>query len=217
MFWNDSASYTVTPADLTAGTPIVNIATVDTDQTGPASASATTTISQLPGLAVAASSTTTSITVAGQVVPSTFIVTNTGNVGLTGITVSDPACDAAPVYVSGDTNTDGILQTNETWTYTCNRTVTQAQINAGDNLSSTVTADSAETAPSTNTLAIPIVQRSALTIAKTITSGAQMRWLGDVIIYEYRVLNSGNVTVVGPIHGHRRIGRASPARPSRVF
>ena len=106
---------------------------------------------------------------------------------------------AAPVYVSGDTNTDGILQTNETWTYTCNRTVTQAQINAGGNLSSTVTADSAETAPSTNTLAIPIKLLSALTIAKTITSGAQYAAVGDVIIYEYRVLNSGNVTVVGRI------------------
>jgi uncharacterized repeat protein (TIGR01451 family) len=197
--WIYGATYTVTPADLTAGTPIVNTATVDTDQTGPASASATTTISQGPALAVAKSSTTTSITAAGQVVPYTFTVTNTGNVSLTAITVSDPACDAAPTYVSGDTNTDTTLQTSETWTYTCDRTVTQAQINAGGNLSNTVTADSAESAPATDTLDIAIVQNPALTITKTITSGGQFGAVGDVITYEYRVLNSGNVTIDGPI------------------
>jgi uncharacterized repeat protein (TIGR01451 family) len=197
--WVYGATYTVTPADLTAGTPIVNTATVDTDQTAPAGASARTTISQGPALAVAKSSTTTSITVAGQVVPYTFTVTNTGNVSLTAITVSDPACDAAPGYVSGDTNTDTTLQTSETWTYTCDRTVTQAQINAGGTLSNTVTADSAESVPATDTLDIPIIQSPALTIAKTITSGARYAAVGDVITYEYRVLNSGNVTVDGPI------------------
>jgi uncharacterized repeat protein (TIGR01451 family) len=197
--WVYSATYTVTSADLTAGSPIVNTATVDTDQTVPASASATTTIAQNPALAVAKSSTTSSITLAGQVVPYTFSVTNTGNVSLTGISVSDPACDAAPAYVSGDTNTDSTLQTSETWTYTCNRTVTQAQINAGGNLSNTVTADSAESAPATDSLDIPISQNPALAVAKTITSGAQFAAAGDVITYEYRVLNSGNVTVDGPI------------------
>jgi uncharacterized repeat protein (TIGR01451 family) len=197
--WVYSATYTVTPADLTAGSPIVNSATVDTDQTAPAGASATTTISQGPALAVAKSSTTTSVTVAGQVVPYTFTVTNTGNVSLTAITVSDPACDAAPSYVSGDTNSDATLQTSETWTYTCDRTVTQTQIDAGGNLSNTVTADSAESAPSTDTLDIPIAQSPALTIAKTITSGARYAAVGDVITYEYRVLNSGNVRIDGPI------------------
>ena len=33
---------------------------------------------------------------AGQVVPYTFTVTNTGNATLTGITVSDPKCGAPP-------------------------------------------------------------------------------------------------------------------------
>ncbi len=197
--WIYSASYTVSQADLDAGTAIVNSATVDTDQTGPAGASATTTISAGPSLAVAKSSTTSSITVAGQVVPYTFTVTNTGNVSLTVIALSDPTCDAAPGYVSGDANTDNTLQTSETWTYTCDRTVTQAQIDAGGDLSNTVTADSAETTPATDTLDIPIAQSPALTITKTISSGARFAAVGDVITYEYRVLNSGNVTVDGPI------------------
>ncbi len=48
-----------------------------------------------PALNVAKSSSTTSITAAGQVVPYTFTVTNTGNQTLTGVTVSDPNCTSA--------------------------------------------------------------------------------------------------------------------------
>ncbi len=71
----------------------------------------------------------TSITAAGQVVPYIFVVTNTGNVILTGITVSDPNCAAAPAYQSGDTNTDSKLQLSETWTYTCQSNLTTTTTN----------------------------------------------------------------------------------------
>ena len=91
-------------------------------------------------------------------------VTNTGNVTLSGITVSDPNCDAAPVSgSSGDANTDGKLQTTETWTYSCSHTVTQAEIDADDggtDLDNTVTADSTETGPDTDVHDIPITCRT---------------------------------------------------------
>ena len=108
---------------------------------------------------MAKSSTTTAITAAGQVVPYTFVVTNIGNVTLTGITVSDPNCDAAPAYGRPVTRTaTASCRLTETWTYTCNHTVTQAEIDAGGNLSNTVTADSTESAPDTDTHDIPITQ-----------------------------------------------------------
>ena len=73
-------------------------------------------------------------------------VTNTGNVTLTGITVSDPNCTSAISGPTGDTNGDGQLQVTETWVYTCSHTVTQAEIDTnggGDgDLDNTVTADS---------------------------------------------------------------------------
>ena len=96
------------------------------------------------------------MTAAGQVVPYTFTVTNTGNVTLTGITVSDPKCAGAPTLSSGDTNADSKLQRTETWVYGCSHTVTQAEVDAGGNLSNTVTADSTESAPATSTLNIPV-------------------------------------------------------------
>jgi uncharacterized repeat protein (TIGR01451 family) len=200
--WVYSAAYTVTQADLDTGTPIVNSATVDTDQTSPSTAAATTTIRQGPGLRVAKSSTTSSVTTAGQVVPYTFTLTNTGNVTLTGITVADPTCTSAISGPTGDTGSDGRLGLAEVWVYTCNRTVSQAQVDAGGSLSNTVTADSAETAPVTDTLDIPIRQGPGLRVAKSITSGARYRAVGDVITYEYRVLNTGNVTLGEPVSVH---------------
>ena len=59
---------------------------------------------QTPLLEVVKTSTTSSVSAAGQVVPYRFAVSNKGNVALTGITVTDPKCGAAPAYVSGDTD-----------------------------------------------------------------------------------------------------------------
>ena len=141
------------------------------------------------------SSTTTDITAAGQIVPYSFAVTNTGNITLSGITVSDPNCDAAPAYQSGDTNTDSLLDLSETWTYTCSRTVTQAEMDAGGNLSNTVTANSTESGADTDTLNIPITQTPA--------SGCQefhhnrCHCSGQVVPYSFAVTNIGNITLSG--------------------
>src|SRR3712207_8874288 len=43
----------------------------------------------------------------------TLFRSNTGNVTLTAPTVSDPGCDAAPAYLSGDTDSDGKLDVSE--------------------------------------------------------------------------------------------------------
>ena len=105
-----------------------------------------------------ASTTTASVGAAGQVVDYTFTVTNAGNQTLTGISVSDPDCDPATfVYAAGDANTDGKLQLAETWTYTCERTVTQAEVDAGGPISTSVTADSTESAPATDSLDVPVI------------------------------------------------------------
>ena len=57
---------------------------------------ATVTFTQEPALTIVKSSTTTSVTAVGQTVPYTFTVTNTGNVTMTDVAVTDPKLGRSP-------------------------------------------------------------------------------------------------------------------------
>jgi hypothetical protein len=65
------------------------------------------------------------VTAGGDVVW-TYNVTNTGNANLTDILVQDNM-GVTPAYVSGDTNGDDILQTDEVWMYNATGTATEGQ------------------------------------------------------------------------------------------
>ena len=156
---------------------------------------ATVTVAVSPAISVVKASTTPAITTAGQIVPYTFTVTNTGNVTLSGITVTDAKCDAAPAYQSGDSNSDGLLQLSETWVYTCSHTVTQAEVDAGGNLSNTVTTDSTESGPATSTKNIPVNLSADLSITKT--DGQASAVPGQGVTYTIVVSNTGPSNVAG--------------------
>jgi len=192
-----------------AGGNLSNTVTADSNESG--SHSSTWNIPVVQSVPIQSqihvvwSSPTTSVTTAGQVVPYTFTVTNTGNVILTGITVTDPKCDEAPAYQSGDTNMDNRLNLSETWIYTCSHTVTQAEVNAGGNLSSTATADSNESGPDTDMLDIPINPTSLMMILKEVGANASGSWndtsitvkVGSNVYYRITVTNTGNNTLSG--------------------
>src|SRR5262249_57407346 len=76
-------------------------------------------------------------------------------------------------FNDGDTNKDGKLSVGETWHYTANHTVTQAEI---DNngivdpalaITNTATADTNQTAPESDSASVAVVQNPDLTITKT--------------------------------------------------
>ncbi len=194
--WTYTCSHTVTQAEIDADGNLSNTVTANSTKSAPATDTYSIPISQNPAIHVAKSSTTTSISNAGQLVPYVFTITNTGNMTLSGITVADPNCDAAPAYQSGDTNADSKLQTTETWTYTCSHTVTQAEIDAGGNLSNTVTANSTKSAPATGTYFIPISQNPAIHVAKSSTT-TSISNAGQVVPYVFTITNTGNMTLSG--------------------
>ena len=135
--WTYTISYTATQADINAGVNLVNTASVTTTQVpGPTTDTATTPVTQSPSLTITKDQTggPNPITAAGQTINYTIVVTNTGNQTQTGINVSDVLPNGNNGMLSGpieSISNNGQLDIAETWTYTINYTVTQADVNAG--------------------------------------------------------------------------------------
>jgi uncharacterized repeat protein (TIGR01451 family) len=113
----------------------------------------------------------------GAVITYEIAVANTGNVPLTGLTVTDQIeADAAttPTYVSGDVNGNGNLDVGEIWTFVVSHTLTQAEIDTrGGNgfLDNVATAVTNQTSPQSAVASVPLV--ASLSIAKTVSAAAQ--------------------------------------------
>ena len=78
----------------------------------------------------------------GGTVLYTFEVENTGDDPLTGLTISDDHC-GVPVYQSGDAPRDFVLDTDETWVFTCSEALTEdttntVEVSANDSLGNPV-------------------------------------------------------------------------------
>src|SRR5207302_1590302 len=136
----------------------------------------------------------------GQVINYTIAVANTGNETLTGVTVTDPFADAAPVLIGGDTNANGKLDVGETWTYSAQHTVTQGEIDAGNNLVNTASVTDTQGDTGSSSATTPVDQDHSLSIAKSVTSvvdtnNNHLTDAGDVINYNVVATNTGNVTL----------------------
>jgi large repetitive protein len=227
-----TATYTLVQADVNAGS-VTNQATVTAsdptgapveDISGGTKADDTPTVTPLgaaPGLVVLKTASVTGLSappIVGDKITYTISVDNTGNVTISSVTLADTltdatgapqALDAAPTLASGDDG-DGLLQVDETWSYTADVTLTQAMIDAGG-LSNTVTASgrtpgnapisdvSDDDGTGASDPTITTLSRSpAIAVVKTATlndGGDGRADVGDTIDYAYVVSNAGNTTV----------------------
>ncbi|MEZ5870932.1 MAG: hypothetical protein R3D32_03625 [Nitratireductor sp.] len=148
----------------------------------------------------------------------TITVTNIGSVQLSSPTMSDAlALDGSartltsgPTYVSGDTNGNGRIGTNEVWTWTASYAVTQADIDAGGVFQNVATFSSTPTGPvASNNATTTVVQSPGISITKTADDTTDVV-AGQVVTYTYVVTNTGNITIdnVGISDSH---GGAGPA------
>jgi uncharacterized repeat protein (TIGR01451 family) len=119
------------------GLALVNTATVDTDQTAPEQASATTTIRQAPDLTITKVANVDFVDEAGDTILYTITVENEGNITLNGVDVFDLMLTGSLTndwnhdsMIDGDANNNGALDVGEAWVWTGEYIVTQADIDA---------------------------------------------------------------------------------------
>lgn len=198
--------YTLTQADIDAGIRTNTVTATATPPSGPAvshTAKADVTISQSTGLAIdKTASTIQDIDVngqdAGDRITYGFVVTNTGNVTVTGLAVSDPKLGT--VTCPKTTLLPGTSMTCTSITYT----LKQADVDAGtfDNYARVdATPPSSVGGPffADDSTSNAITRTPALELTKT---AGQINDLdgngqdaGDTITYSFAVKNTGNVTL----------------------
>jgi uncharacterized repeat protein (TIGR01451 family) len=128
--WVYSASYAVTQADVDAGGIFSNTATYDTAQTAPLASNAVSTpITQSPNLTISKTANKPGPLVKGDVVTFSYQITNSGNVTLSGVAVSETAFNGtggtAALTPSGGAAT---LAPGASTTFTATYTVTQTDV-----------------------------------------------------------------------------------------
>ncbi|MEP3892512.1 MAG: hypothetical protein ABJN52_00770 [Litorimonas sp.] len=220
-----TATYTVTQADVDAGTDITNIATTAAT---PASGSYTpvtddetvTVESPTPSLTVMKSASDTTDVAEGDIITYSYDVENTGNVGISGVSVTDVHSGTGTLSTITPASVD--LAPGGTQQFTATYMVTQADIDAAIDLTNTATADGTPargsltpaTDDETVTVEAPTPDLSLSKTASDTTDVAE----GDIITYEYEVMNTGNVTMtsVSISDVHSGTGTLSAPSPASV-
>ena len=205
-----AASYTITATDVSAG-GVDNSATASgtaagttTTVTSSPSTTHTPTTAPAPGLSIvkSASPSSSAAFTVGQLITYTFVVTNTGNVPLSGVSVDDSDFSGTGTLsaLSCPTGSDTIAagaQVSCTATYT----LTQADVDAGlvrnaATATGTPPGGTTITTPPSQ-MQIPVDPAPAIGLVKS-ADPATANAAGDVITYSFRVTNTGNVTLTDP-------------------
>jgi uncharacterized repeat protein (TIGR01451 family) len=218
--WTYTGSHAVTQAEIDNGgivdpaLKITNTATADSAQTDPQTASTSVLVAQNPHMTLTKGASLAdggaAADNAGDVIKYTIALANDGNMTLTHPTVSDPSVsDLAPVmaggFNAGDTNHDGKLSVGETWQYTADHTVTQAEIDNGGvvdpalAISNTASAATDQGASASATASVSVAQNPGLTLAKAgtfnDTNADGFANPGETITYTFTETNTGNMTL----------------------
>lgn len=218
-----TASYALTQADLDAatventawatGTPPATPADPDPAPLPPVSDTVTSDLNDYiqPGLTVVKSADESGLrdpAALGDVIIYTIEATNAGNVTLDNVSVSDalPGLSGLSYTWPG---TAGLLAPGQTVTATASYALTQADLDAGwvvNSAMATATPPLVDPAnppapieqPS-NVVSVDPAQRPGLALVKTggLPTGAVAPQAGDIVTYQFVVINTGNVSLTG--------------------
>lgn len=188
-----TGSYAVTQADID-NTLVTNIATASARNPGGEVAIDTDDAvihRAFPSISADKSTTTASYSAVGQVIPYTYVVTNTGNVTINSLQVADDRIATVNCPVT-------TLAPAASTTCTASYAITQADVDAGAVTNVAVVTGTPTVGtldPVQDTVTVNGSAAPALTLAKSVVSGAPYSAVGGVINYQYVVRNTGNVTI----------------------
>ncbi|MBA8880913.1 DUF7507 domain-containing protein [Phyllobacterium myrsinacearum] len=193
-----TGTYTITQVDINAGKVDNSATSTGTSPTGPVTSTPSTTstpITQSKSIAIVKSAGTPTGNAAGATVPYTFTVTNTGNITLRTIAISDVNLDSP-----GATCTVTELAPGADTTCTGTHTITQAEVNAGKVTNSATVNGTPPSGPvitgGPSTAETPLTRTPALTVDKVAGTPTGSN-AGATISYTFKVVNTGNVTLTG--------------------
>ncbi|MDI9471238.1 MAG: Cna B-type domain-containing protein [Bacillota bacterium] len=155
-----------------------------------------------PGMTIKKTAKTDTFTAAGDEIEYEVVVTNTGNVTLKGVEVTDSLVPdlKTKATLEESINADGELEVGETWTYTYTYEVTQADMDAGFVKNAVkawnpdIPVENPNNPPPEDEVEVPGEQNPGMTIKKTAKTDT-FTAAGDEIEYEIVVTNTGNVTL----------------------
>ncbi|RDV44093.1 hypothetical protein DOE76_13670 [Leifsonia sp. ku-ls] len=200
-----TADYVVTQADVDAGALRNAAAGQAVSPRGATVVTAPSTavvrIPPAPGLAVVPVADVPRTAKAGDTVPFSFVVANTGNVTLSGVTITSTGfsgTDALPPYSC--TPSLDVLQPGQSATCTADYVLTQADVDAGTIENRAVASgsgpDTARVDAFETTATVTVLPAPALTLVKTANPTTVTR-AGERVTYTFAVANTGNLTLDG--------------------
>ncbi|MBU2994027.1 DUF11 domain-containing protein [Octadecabacter sp. 1_MG-2023] len=206
-----TAIYSATQDDVDNGgvTNIATVEVVDTYNGGTVGGTDSVTVpsERSPAMTVLKEASDTTDVALGDIITYTYTVTNTGNVTLEPVTLADDHTSAAGTSALAieDNGIIASLAPDEIVTLTATYEVTQADIDAGADLTNTVTATPT---PPTGTTLDPVTAEETVTIEDAEPSLEVLKTLSDTpdpivpdvstVTFEITIENDGNVTLTAP-------------------
>jgi uncharacterized repeat protein (TIGR01451 family) len=185
---------------------VINAASASSTNDGNPSTGPVTIIVNCPDLGIDIEKGGPELAHVGDTITYDFTVQLTTPEPLFNVTVTDPNCnEGAPVYVSGDTNTNDVLEPGEVWNYTCTHLVTAQDPDPLPNTATVVGAsEDGRTTTDKDSHEVDLIH-PGIQIVKTVNpvSGEP----GDTVTFTYVVTNTGdttlfNVSVDDDVIGH---------------
>ena len=202
--WIYSIDYTVTQTEMNNRTDIINnVYVVTKELPKKVRDDAFTPVHQIYDYNITKVETTgiTEVTHVGQILNYEINVTNTGNIFLTDLNVTDNMPDGSIGKLSGpgdtDVNKNNLLDVGESWIYDINYTVTQWDIDHKVEILNYVYTTTLEIPrPKEAEARTPVKKIASFTVTKVQTGGPNpVTAAGDTIIYAIDVNNTGTASL----------------------